>query len=230
VELPGLAGLPNHVWTSVRGWFDRYLRGVATGIEPGVVLRPHNSPAVEYYPDWAHVTGHTERDHVAADAWTIRAGTDTVADAGVALLTNGLEGLTGIPPIVWLPAVSRRHAGVWTSGPAPAGGWPVRGTPRLHAPVTSSRPAGTVIAYLYDVDAVGFGRLFSHAPATWLSSPTTVDLPLQVTAYDLPAGHRLALVVDTKDPLYLDANAGNSKIAFGGGAWLDVPLGFIRQG
>ena len=30
--------------------------------------------------------------------------------------------------------------------------------------------------------------------------------------------------------LYLDANAGNSKIAFGGGAWLDVPLGFIRQG
>jgi putative CocE/NonD family hydrolase len=244
VELPGLAGIQNHVWTSVRRWFDQYLRGIDTGIgdEPGVVLRPHDSAAVEYYPDWAHVAGHTEREPLGAPhgwlptgrlgrvspvstgTWQIQAGTDTVADGGIALLTNGLEGLTGIPPIVWLPAVSRRDAGVWTSGAAPAGGWQIRGVPRLHAPMSSSGPAGTVIAYLYDVDALGFGKLFSHAPATWLSPSTTLDLALQATAYDLPAGHRLALVVDTRDPLYLDANAGGSAITFGSGSWLDVPM------
>jgi predicted acyl esterase len=120
--------------------------------------------------------------------------------------------------------VSRRNAGVWLSGAAPGGGWKVRGVPHLHAPVTSSRPAGTVVAYLYDVNALGFGKLFSHAPVTWQSSPATVDLPLQVTAYDIPAGHRLALVMDTKDPLYFDANTGNSTITFGSGSWLDVPL------
>jgi predicted acyl esterase len=243
-ELPGLAGIPNHVWTSVRSWFDRYLRGIDAGAdaEPGVVLRPHNSSAVEYYPDWAHVTGHTDHDSLGVPhgwratgglsrvspattwTWPIQAGTDTVADGGIALLTNGLEGLTGIPPIAWLPAVSRRNAGVWLSGAAPADGWKVRGVPRLHAPVSSSRPSGTVIAYLYDVDALGFGKLFSHAPATWLTSPTTLDLPLQATAYDLPAGHRLALVVDTKDPLYLDANTGDSTITFGSDSWLDVPI------
>ncbi|WP_433303468.1 S15 peptidase family protein [Actinoplanes sp. CA-030573] len=244
VELPGLAGIPNHVWTSLRRWFDQYLAGIDTGIgeEPGVVLRPHNSPAVEYYRDWAHVTGHTRRATLGAPSgllptgalgaaspattwtWPVRAGADTVADGGIALVSNGLEGLTGIPPMVWLPAVSRRDAGVWVSGAAPAGGWRVRGVPHLHAPVTSSSPAGTVIAYLYDLDASGVGKLFSHAPVTWPSSPTTVDLPLQVTAYDVPAGHRLALVADTKDPLYLDANAGNSAITFGSGSWLDVPL------
>nr|BFE72753.1 CocE/NonD family hydrolase [Actinoplanes digitatis] len=205
-ELPGLVGIRNHVWTSVRRWLDQYLRGIDTGIgeEPGVVLRPHNSSAVEYYPDWAHLTGHTDRRRLGAPhgliatggldpvppadrwSWRLPAGADTIADGGVALLTNGLEGLTGIPPIMWLPAVSRDNAAVWESGAAPVGGWKVRGVPRLHARVSSSHPRGTVIAYLYDVNALGLGSLLSHAPATWLSSPTDVDLPLQVTAYDLP--------------------------------------------
>ncbi|GIE90155.1 S15 peptidase family protein [Actinoplanes regularis] len=244
VELSGLAGLPNHAWTSVRRWLDQYLAGVDTGVgeEPGVVLRPHNSSAVEHYRDWAHVAGHSDRLLLGAPrgviatgglspvstvtTWSrrIRAGHPTVAEGGVALLTNGLEGLTGIPPIVSLPLVSRRDAGVWVSDTAPAGGWKVRGVPYLHAPVTSSRPAGTVIAYLYDVNAVGIGKLFSHAPVTWSGSSTTVELPLQVTAYDLPSGHRLALVIDTKDTLYLDANVRNSAITFGSGSWLDVPI------
>ncbi|WIM99902.1 CocE/NonD family hydrolase [Actinoplanes oblitus] len=243
VEISGLAGIPNHVWTSVRRWLDQYLAGIDTGIgdEPGVVLRPHNSSAAEYYPDWSHVTGHDDRLRLGAPhgliatgdlgpqpqgTWTrrIQAGTDTIAGGGVALLTNGLEQLTGIPPIVSLPAVSRRHAGVWLSGAAPAGGWRVRGVPRLHAPLASTHPAGTVIAYLYDVNALGIGKLFSHAPVTWHGSPATVDLPLQVTAYDLPSGHRLALVVDTKDPLYLDANAKDATITFSSDAWLDVPI------
>ncbi|BCJ47455.1 hypothetical protein GCM10010168_18130 [Actinoplanes ianthinogenes] len=245
VEISGLAGIPNHVWTSVRRWLDQYLAGVDTGIggEPGVVVRPHNSSAVESYPDLPHVTGHSDRLALGAPhgliptgdlspaspaaTWTrqIHAGTDTIADGGVALLTNGLEGLTGIPPIVALPAVSRRNAGVWLSAAAPAAGWKVRGVPQLHAPLTSSNPTGTIIAYLYDVNALGIGKLFSHAPITWHGTGATVDLPLQVTAYDVPAGHRLALVVDTKDPLYLDANPKrNATVTFSGGSWLDVPL------
>ncbi|AEV84289.1 acyl esterase [Actinoplanes sp. SE50] len=243
VELSGLAGIPNHVWTSVRRWLDEYLAGVDTGIgaEPGVVLRPHDSTAVESYRDVAAVSPHTDRlllgaphgliptgdlgTAVPSSTWDrqIQAGTDTVADGGVALLTNGLEGLTGILPTTSLPFVSRRDAGVWLSGAAPAGGWRVRGVPHLHVSLTSSRPAGTVIAYLYDVNALGVSRLFSHAPVTWHGSPTVLDLPLQVTAYNLPAGHRLALVVDTKDPLYFDANTAGSTITFHGGSWLDVP-------
>src|SRR5262249_28001467 len=111
VELPGLVGLPNHAWTSLRLWFDHYLRGIdsRTGDESGVVVRPHGSDAVESYPDWSMVSTRSEHDALGApvgrvatgglggsagdtaDAWSqpIRAGIDTTADAGVALLTNG---------------------------------------------------------------------------------------------------------------------------------------------
>ena len=42
--------------------------------------------------------------------------------------------------------------------------------------------------------------------------------------HDLPAGHRLALVIDTADPLYFDANPNGVKISFTGASWFDVPL------
>ncbi len=221
VELPGLAGLPNHVWTSLRQWLDRYLRGIDTGIGTGIVLRPHDSSAVESYPDWQGVSARTAREPLGWSQ-TIRAGVDTPAGAGVALLSNGLEGLTGVPPLVWLPSVSRHDAAVWLSDPY-AAGLRVRGIPRLHLALTSSRPTGTVVAYLYDVNGAGLGRLVSHAPMTWLAATTGFDVPMQVTAFDLPAGHRLGLVVDTRDPLYLDANVRDSAITFRDGSTLGLP-------
>jgi predicted acyl esterase len=260
-ELSGLAGLPNQAWTSVWRWFDTYLDGAEAGAEAGagagVALRPHGSSTLEYYPDWSQVSARSERSALGAPTgwiatgrlggttdpgdWSqpIRAGVDTTADAGVALLSNGLEGLTGVPPTVWLPSIFRRDAGVWLSDPYP-GGLRVRGIPRLHLGLASAGPTGTVIAYLYDTDAAGFGRLVSHAPVSWVDRggvdqggvdrggvAGAVDLPMQVTAFDLPAGHRLALVLDTKDPLYLDANpagAHDSAITFRSGSWLDLPI------
>src|SRR5439155_6635820 len=132
---------------------------------------------------------------------------DTPADGGVALLSNGFDGLTGIAPTVELASVSRRDAGVWVSQPF-ATGAAVRGIPRLHLVVTPTRPAGTVIAYLYDLDRLGVGRLITHASVTWLAGGATmpVDVALAASGYGVAAGHRLALVVDTRDPLYLDAN------------------------
>jgi predicted acyl esterase len=223
-EILGLAGLPNRVWDSQRRWFDRYLMGVGNGVdrEPGVVLRPHASGATESYVDWRSVATGTDRVPLAATSF--RAGSDTVATAGVALVTNGLEGFTGIPPTVWLPAVDRRDAAVWTSPPYPTG-TRLRGIPRLHLDLGSAAPTGTLVAYLYDVDAVGHGRLVSHAPYSWLVKPATpVELPLQVTAADIPAGHRIGLVVDTKDLLYLDADVRGATVTTGDGSWLDLPV------
>ena len=49
-------------------------------------------------------------------------------------------------------------------------------------------------------------------------------LALPATAYDLPAGHSLTLVIDTVDPLYYDENAPNKSVTIGGGSYVDVPL------
>ncbi len=242
-EGTGLAGLPNHVWDSADRWFDRYLAGDRNGIdtEPPVVLRRLNSNAVEQYPDWAHVTTSTQRLYLGDpnrwdatgplatttvnSSWsdTITTGTNTTADAGVALLTNAFAALTGIPPTDWLPTVNRANAGVWMSDPM-AGGATIRGCPTLHLAITGAQPQGTLIGYLYDTDALGFGRLIAHAPVTWLASTNALDVTLPATAYDVPAGHRLSLVLDSVDPLYLGANQNNAKVTFTGASWLDVPL------
>ncbi|BFP51167.1 hypothetical protein SCMC78_09740 [Streptomyces sp. CMC78] len=44
--------------------------------------------------------------------------------------------------------------------------------------------------------------------------PFPVDLELCSTAHDVPAGHRLALVIDTVDPLYIEHNPTGAQLTF----------------
>lgn len=246
VEATGLIGLDNHVWTSVSRWFGQYLRGIDTGIaaEPPVVLRPVTGGATEQYADWAHVNTATTRYGLGAKDWwsltgplsagstptgwssTIYTGLDTVAGGGVALLTNGLGALTGTTPTIWLPSVDRVNGAVWVTS-AFGSAREIRGIAALHATIKPAHANGTVVAYLYDYDVLGNAHLITLEPQTWLGakagSPTTLDIRFPATAYTVPAGHALALVVDTQDPLFLDANSGVSAITFTGSSWLDVP-------
>ncbi|OEU99713.1 hypothetical protein AN217_20010 [Streptomyces qinglanensis] len=41
-----------------------------------------------------------------------------------------------------------------------------------------------------------------------------MDLELFSTAYDVPRGHRLAVVVDTVDPLYAEYNPDGARLEF----------------
>lgn len=227
-ELTGLLGLSSAIWSNVHRWFDHYLTGADTGIaeEPPVQLTVRGSNAVEHYAAWADVTG-TVRSYLPGLNGIGVAGVPTVADAGVALLTNGAESLTGIPPVAWLPAVSRLNAGVWQSPPL-AEAVAVRGEPTLRLTVTPSVPTTTAIAYLYDVDGLGTGKLITHVPYTLIGAvpgaPTTVDFDFFSTAYDVAAGHRLAVVVDTVDPLYLDAAPLGSTLTFSPAAGSELGL------
>jgi predicted acyl esterase len=246
VEATGLIGLDNHVWTGVDQWFDHYLRGLDTAVvdAPPVVLRPITSGGPEYYADWAHTATTTTRYGLTgSDFWTrtgalsasiptgwsttIYTGTDTEADGGVALLTNLFGAITDSSPTIWLPTESRVNAAVWTTG-AYATAKNVRGIPALHVNVKPGSSNGTIVAYLYDLDALGDAHLITQAPTTWLGATPNhaiaLDLRLPATAYTIPAGHSLALVVDTIDPLYLDANPFAAAITFTGSSYLDVPF------
>lgn len=243
-EIAGILGLPNHVWTSTTRWFDQYLAGTDPGMADGpVVLRVRNSDDVESYPDWAHATGETVHYQLGDAASrltgpmqttapapyrkTFRAIGGTVAVTGVILLTNGLEVLTGTPPTAWLPQVDRLRAAVWQS-PKFSNAADVRGIVKAHLALTPSAAKGTVISYLYDVDSGGVGRLITHAPVSWADATPGVtmgtDVSLAATAWNVAAGHRLALVIDTQDPMYIDDNAFGAAISISAGSWLDVPL------
>ena len=131
-----------------------------------------------------------------------------MANGGVALLTNGVEAITGEPISAWIPAVDRLNAAVWQSDWL-ASPQRVRGAPHLRLTVTpGSSGQTTVIAYLYDTDWAGTGSLVTHVAVTLRNAvagqPYAVDVDFPATAYDVPSGHRLSLVIDTVDPLYAD--------------------------
>jgi predicted acyl esterase len=241
-ELTGLIGLPNDVWTSTRGWFDRYLRDDTTGTAPGkVYLKPDNA-AAETWNSWGAQTTGTKRYGLGEIRWYDGTGLlggspttgwskalpndlDTVANGGVVLLTNGVSAFTGVRPTIWLPFVDRLRAGVWAAD-RPSTTTKIRGVPKVHLNLTGTAANGSLVAYLYDLDSLGNAALLTHNPVTWLTSSTgsrTIDLSLSAVNYDLPAGHSLTLVIDTVDPLYYDAN-GSGTITVAGGSYLDLPL------
>ncbi|KOX09770.1 MULTISPECIES: CocE/NonD family hydrolase [unclassified Streptomyces] len=232
-ELTGLFGLPNDVWTDTRRWFDHYLRGADNGVDREQPVRLKSRGAGEYegYPDWKSVTA-TRRKIALAGSTTIHANVDSGADGGIVFLSSILDQVAQLPPIASMPLLPRRWAAVWQSeryGSAQR----VRGTAHLHTTLTPTKESGTLVAYLYDVGPLGLGKLVTHAPYTWHGrtpgEPSAVDLDLFSTAYDVPAGHRLALVVDTVDPLYAEHNPSGAQLTFSSPvddpSYVSVPLG-----
>ncbi|GGJ54753.1 CocE/NonD family hydrolase [Streptomyces brasiliensis] len=231
-EATGLFGLPNDVWTDTRRWFDHCLRGVDNGIdrERPVQIESRTGGGYEGYPDWKSIAA-TRKKIALADRATIQANVDSGADGGIVFLSSILDQIAQLPPVASIPLLPRRRAAVWQSeryGSAQQ----VRGTATLHTTLTPTNESGTLVAYLYDVGPLGLGKLVSNAPYTWHGRtpgrPFAVDLDLFSTAYDVPAGHRLALVVDTVDPLYIEHNPSGAQLTFSSPAddpsYVSVPL------
>ncbi|MEU9339245.1 CocE/NonD family hydrolase [Streptomyces sp. NPDC048290] len=231
-EITGLFGLPNDVWTDTTRWFDHHLRGTDNGVdrEPPVRLKPRSTGGYEEYPDWKSVTA-TTRKIALSGTTTVHTNVDSGANGGIVLLSSLLDQVARVPPTASIPLLPRRWAAVWQSGTygAPQR---VRGTAKVHTTLTPTEGSGTLVAYLYDVGPLGLGKLVSYAPYTFHGrapgKPFGVDLELFSTAYDVPAGHRLALVVDTVDPLYIEHNPTGARLTFSSPAndpsYVSIPL------
>ncbi|MDH6129895.1 CocE/NonD family hydrolase [Kitasatospora sp. GP82] len=234
-ELTSLLGLDNKTWASARSWLDQHLKGTEGTGDQGqpVQLEVRPTGAHEGYASWQAVSSRTDRLRLggpnllgtgalggtAGTGWqtSVVGGTDSGADGGVAELSGALDQVAALPPTVVVPLLPRSAGAVWQSAPYPAE-QQIRGGARLHTTVTASASQGTVFAYLYDVNALGVGKLISHAPQSWSDKEPGRAFPLDVslfsTAYDLPAGHRLALVLDTKDPMYGGLTPPGSSVTF----------------
>ena len=231
-ELTGLFGLPNDVWTDTERWFDHYLKGEDNGInrEEPVQLKSRSAGGYEGYPDWKSVAA-TERKIALGGTTTIHTNVDSGADGGIVFLSSILDQIAQLPPMASIPLLPRRWAAVWQSEKY-AAAQQIRGTAELHTTVTPTKESGTLVAYLYDVGPLGLGRLVSNAPYTFHGrtpgEPFGLDLDLFSTAYDVPAGHRLALVVDTVDPLYIEHNPSGAQLTFSSPAndpsYVSIPL------
>ncbi|GAA2804178.1 alpha/beta fold hydrolase [Streptomyces showdoensis] len=175
-----------------------------------------------------------------AAGWSreFQAGALTSSLAGE-LLKAGQREWFGNPDPYKLAEFERDHLLVWSTDPLTGPGEVarrIRGAAGVRLTVRSSVDAATVIAYLYDVAPDGTARIITHEPytATGLTpnTDTTLAWRLQAASYDLPAGHRLALVVNGRDPLYSYAGSDLPALttttvgsATGSEARLELPLG-----
>jgi hypothetical protein len=184
--------------------------------EEPVLLKSRSTGGYEGYPDWKSV-GATRKKIALSGTTTIHTNVDSGADGGIVFLSSILDQIAQAPPVAAIPLLPRRWAAVWQSEKYPTA-QQVRGTAKLHTTVTPTKESGTLVAYLYDVGPLGLGKLVSHAPYTFHGQtpgkPIGVDLELFSTAYDVPAGHRLAMVVDTVDPLYIEHNPSGAQLTF----------------
>ncbi|GHB74145.1 hypothetical protein GCM10010347_50600 [Streptomyces cirratus] len=232
-EATGLLGLPNDTWTNARRWFDRYLKGERNGVdtEAPVQIKSRSDNGYEGYADWKSVGSGGSENLALADSEHVWANVDSGADGGVVFLSSVLDQLAKAPPAASIPLLPRAFAAVWQSQRYDADRR-VRGTVALHTTVTPTAADGTFVAYLYDVGPLGIGKLITNAPYSFHGKTPGeafgVDLDLFSTAYDVPAGHRLAVVIDTVDPLYIEHNPAGAQLTFSSPrtdpSYVSVPL------
>lgn len=244
-EAGGLLGATNTVWTNVHEWFDHYLTGAANGIDTQnpVQVEPVGGSSYEGYPDLASLStssatfqlggtnwlGTGSLSYAAPGSWStgINVGTPTCASGGTLEVSGLLTQLLDLPPQCWLPSILRSAAAVWQSDTMTAQ-QKVRGAAGLSLTFTPSASSGTIYAYLYDVNWADNGSLISYVPYTYTDAmpgkPMTVSTQFISAAYNVPAGDSIALVVGTKDPLFLDEDQSGSTVAFSGPSSVTLPL------
>jgi predicted acyl esterase len=197
---------------------------------------------------WEDVTTTVERWYLADDpssgddgalatnpgsGWSrgFTAGELTEARAMDAIMDTGKAEWNGNPKTYRTEDFDRGRLAVWLSEPLTARR--IRGIPTVRLTMSGTDTSATLVAYLFDVADDDTARLVTHEPYTLVTltpgEDVTVEWRLQAAGYDLPADHRLALVVNSKDPLYSDANVPGSTITIGSVAdnesYVDLPLG-----
>ena len=224
-ELPGLLGLDNYTWNNVHDWFDYWLKGVNNGFmsQPAVTMEVKHTSQTVTFASWPSSTVKTKTFYLGPRALNlslkgtlntsansksytdvILSGLDTLATSGrVPVIDQLLEPV--VPIAVPIPAISVINGIVYQSA-ALSSGIKLRGIPKLNIWITPSRAQAELVVYLYDVNSLGIGTLITHGPVS-LHSATPgkaiqLAMELSATAWNVAAGHKLAIAIDTYDPLY----------------------------
>jgi putative CocE/NonD family hydrolase len=168
------------------------------------------SPRGEIRFDWNCLCGKGDKGGLSAApngfaaADTINNSADTTATSGLIPILSTAGEAVNLPVLNSLLTVTLAN-GVRYEGNSLAAPLKIRGIPKLKLRATPSQARSQVVAYLYDVDLLGNAVLITHGARSehWAVPNQTIDYPIEfsATAYDVPAGHHLGIVLDTADSL-----------------------------
>ena len=236
-EILGMIGLTdNRMFNNVHRWFDYHLKGKNNGIqlEPpvqvevkdtGVIEKHENYPIAtqsqEYYLHPRGLLGGGKLSDAPFQSWwpqtnTINSQFDTVASTGIPALSQMLEDFLA-PTITSVPLIAPAN-GIWFESGRLSTKMKIRGEVNLQLQMEPQSDKAQIIAYLYDMDALGVARLITHMPYTLPATPAgklkNLNFDLVSTAWDIPAGHKLVLAIDTKDLHYGHPSSSKFKVEF----------------
>ncbi|AOP36079.1 esterase [Leptospira tipperaryensis] len=227
-EIGGVLGLSNPIWDNAYDWFDFWLKGINNGImmKPTVTFQKRfNGPRVTL-PSWPSSTvsektyylkprtlftdGKISSTQNTNNLNTgILSGADTIATTGIPLISDILASHLEVPVTASLDWLSRINGIVYESNSL-SSVLKIRGKIFWKGQVSSSLGKANVNVYFYDVGSNGVGKLITHGTASiYVSAFETTDLTvdLNAVAYDVPAGNRIAIALDTFDPQYAPPTA-----------------------
>lgn len=225
--LPSLAGIgDNLIWENVYKWFDIHLKGETNALSSSKPLnmKVKFEGRYEQFDDYPITAASNEKFYLhprsALDTgdletysyWNLFGGTDdtinawagTLFSTQIPLLSQLLEQLE-IPILADISAASDIRS-IYYDSDRLSETMKIRGTPSVSLMVQPHYSKVQLVAYLYDMDFFGTGRLITHGvmtlPEAEWGKKVRLDFDLVSTAYDVPAGHKLVLAIDTKDPQY----------------------------
>jgi len=236
--IPALLGTgDNTIWENTFKWFDIHLKGesndLATAKPLNMKIKLQNRyesfdgyPITEATPDTFYLhprrafdDGDLERSPY--NRWravdnTINAWKGSLFTTAIPLLSPLLEQLE-VPTLSNIPLADDFTSIYFNTGRL-SETMKIRGTANVVLQIQPKHEQIQLVAYLYDEDALGTAKLITHGvitlPAAEKGKKITVDFDLVTTAYDVPAGHKVTLAIDTKDLQYKSPTGKNYFVDF----------------
>lgn len=216
-EVPGLLGLQNYVFNKMSSWFRYWLMKDSSAkdfVLNHIVVQPETNGEREVQPKFQlpkkfflHPRGilkgslstwpYIQEDESNA----FYAGLDSGATTGIPFISAVMDAHLNIASINYFRINNLVNSLKFKSQKF-ATPYKLRGIPRLTLNVEASVDNYQIMAYLYDVSPTGIAKLITHGAYTGQQAKERIEMELVATAYNIPKGHSLAIVLDTEDPLY----------------------------
>lgn len=224
--LPSLTGIgDNLIWENTYKWFDLHLKGETSDIANAKPVQMKvkftdqldgfdgypisDATDTRYFLHPRRLFDSGDLESYEYTHWLKRDNSyntliGSIFTTGIPLISELLAQLD-VPVITSVPLASPINSIYYNSASLDEK-MAIRGTPTVSLRVQPHKNKMQIIAYLYDMSPSGIATLITHGaktlPVTNKGEKQRITFDLVTTAYDVPAGHKVVIAFDSKDPEY----------------------------